>query len=96
MGSICNGYMCIVLYIYGTYVVYWFSRDLFSIGGVGSICNGYMCIVLYIYGTYVVYWFSRDLCLIGGGDGVSLQWVYVYCAISAKFDVMVFKTSMLN
>ena len=38
MGSICNGYMCIVLYIYVMYLVYWFSRDLFLIGGEGVHC----------------------------------------------------------
>ena len=35
--------------IYETYLVWWFSRDLCSIGGgVGSICHGYMCTVLYM------------------------------------------------
>ena len=33
MGSICHRYMCIVLYIYETYLVYWFSTDLCLIGG---------------------------------------------------------------
>ena len=49
VGSICHGYMCIVLYM-KTYLVSWFSRDLCSIGGGGggSICHGYMCIVLYM------------------------------------------------
>ena len=28
--------------------------------------------------------------------GVNLPWVYVHCAISAKFCVVVFKASMLN
>ena len=37
VGSICNGYMFIVLYIYVTYLVYWFSRDLFLIGGGGGV-----------------------------------------------------------
>ena len=35
--------------IYDSYLVYWFSRDLCSIGeevGVGSICHGYMYILL--------------------------------------------------
>ena len=35
VGSIFNEYMCIVLYIYETYLVYWFSRDLCLIGGGG-------------------------------------------------------------
>ena len=35
--------------IYETCLVYWFSRDLCSIGGgVGSIWHGYMCFVLYM------------------------------------------------
>ena len=38
---------------------------------------------------------SRDICSIGGGGGVNLQWVYVHCAISAKFGVTIFKASML-
>ena len=59
-------------YIYATYLVYWFSRDLSSIGGgVGSICHEYMCILLYM--TSLVQWFSRHLCLIGGGDQVNLR-----------------------
>ena len=36
-GAICNGYMFIVLYIYVTYLVYLFSRDLFLIGGGGGV-----------------------------------------------------------
>ena len=40
-------YVHCAIYIYETYLVYWFSRDLCSIGGeVGSICHRYMCIVL--------------------------------------------------
>ena len=36
--------------IYETYLVYWFSRHLWSIrgGGIGSACHGYMCILLYV------------------------------------------------
>ena len=36
--------------IYEMYSVYWFSRDLCSIGGEGrgSVCHGYMYILLYI------------------------------------------------
>ena len=48
MGSICHGYMCIVLYM----KLIWcngfpkISAQLEE--GVGSICHGYMCIVLYM------------------------------------------------
>ena len=37
VGSICNGNMCIVLYIYEMYLVPWFSRDLCPIGGGGGV-----------------------------------------------------------
>ena len=33
VGSIGHRYMCIVLFIYETYVVYWFPKDLCSTGG---------------------------------------------------------------
>ena len=41
--------ICAFGYISETYIVQWFSRDLYSIGGgVGSVCHGYMCILLYM------------------------------------------------
>ena len=56
MGSICHGYMCIVLYM----KLIW-CNDFPEIyapleEGVESICHWYMCIVLYIYiyKTYLV------------------------------------------
>ena len=44
MGSVCHGYMCILLYVklIGCNGV----ADVWSIGG--SICHGYMCILLYV------------------------------------------------
>ena len=47
-GSICHGYMCIVLYmnVFGVMV---FQISMLDWGrGVGCICHRYMCIVLYI------------------------------------------------
>ena len=60
--SICHGYMCIVLYIYETYLVQLFSRDLYSIGGGdgvnlpwGYVYHAiYIYIYIYIYETYLV------------------------------------------
>ena len=47
-GSICQGYMCILLYVtcigcHGfAYIYAWLEE------GVGSVCHGYMCILLYV------------------------------------------------
>ena len=50
MGSICHGYMCIVLYIYMKHI--WcngFPKIYAQLEeGVESICHGYMYIVLYM------------------------------------------------
>ena len=48
MGSICHGYMCIMLYMkliwcHGFPKIYAGLEE-----EVGSICHGYMCIVLYM------------------------------------------------
>ena len=49
MGSVCHGYMCIVLYMKllwcnGFPEIYAQLEE----GGVGSICHGYTCIVVYM------------------------------------------------
>ena len=49
-GGLDLAYVYVHCAIYETYLVYWFLRDICSIGGgrVGSICHGYICIVLYM------------------------------------------------
>ena len=50
-GSICHGYMCIVLYMKLT----WgngFPKIYGQLEGMGSICHWYMCIVLYMKLTW--------------------------------------------
>ena len=57
MGSICHGYMCILLYIY-IYIYIYRSTMRSAKCGVavlqasllngGSVCHGYLCIVLYM------------------------------------------------
>ena len=46
MGSVCHGYMCILLYM----KVVWCSGVAEIYGqldeGMGSVCHGYMCILL--------------------------------------------------
>ena len=53
MGSICLGYMCILLYM----KLIWcngFPKTYAQLEeGVRSICHDYMCIVLYIYVTHM-------------------------------------------
>ena len=48
MGSVCHGYMCMLLYM----KLIWCSGVPEIYGqleeGVGSVCNGYMCILLYV------------------------------------------------
>ena len=59
--------------IYETYLVWWFSRDLCSIGGgVGGVNLPWVYVHCALYETYLVWWFSRDLCSIGGGVGGSI------------------------
>ena len=48
MGSVCHGYMCILLYVKligcnGVALIYAQLEE-----GVGSVCHGYMCILLYV------------------------------------------------
>ena len=54
VGSICHGYICIVLYM----KLIWCNSfpEIYAQleEGVGSICHRYICIVLCIYETYVV------------------------------------------
>ena len=56
MGSICHGYVCIVLYIYMKLIWYNHFSEIYAQleEGVGSIFHGYICIVLYIYEMYLV------------------------------------------
>ena len=61
--------------------------------GWGQFAMG-ICALCYIY-VCVCVW-CNSVCLIGGWGGVNLQWVYVHCAISTKFGVMVCKASMVN
>ena len=82
MGSICHGYICIVLYM----KCIWCNGfpDIYCLNGGGGGVNlpwVYVHCAIYIYETYLLLWFSRDLCLIGGGGGINLPWIYVYCAI---------------
>ena len=53
-GSICHGYMCIVLYIYETYLVQWFSKHPCSIGGGSGVNLPWVYVHCSIYETYLV------------------------------------------
>ena len=48
MGSVCHGYMCILLYM----KLIWCSgfSEIYARleEGMGSVCHGYMCILLYV------------------------------------------------
>ena len=48
MGSVCHGYMCILLHV----KLIWCSGVAYIYGqlkeGVGSVCHGYMFILLYM------------------------------------------------
>ena len=88
MGSICHGYMCIVLYIYIYIYIYIYMKLMWCNGfpeiyaqleeGVGSIFHGYICIVLYMK----LIWCNGfpEICV----------------SRSAKFGIAVFKASMLD
>ena len=54
VGSSCHGYMCIVLYIYETYLALWISKDLCSIAGGDGINLPWVYMHCAIYETYLV------------------------------------------
>ena len=79
MGPICNGYICIVLYIYVTYLVYWFSRDLFPIGG-GGVNLPWVYVQCAISAKCGVVLFKASMLNWRRRAGVNLPWVYVHSA----------------
>ena len=65
MGSVCHGYMCIVLYM----KLIWCSGFPEVYAGLeegGGVSLPWVYVPSSICETYLVYWFSRDLCSIGG------------------------------
>ena len=72
VGSVCHGYMCILLYV----KLIWCSSfpEIYAglEEGVESVCHGYMYILLYVKHICCIS-FSIDLCWIGGGGGVNLS-----------------------
>ena len=78
-GSICHGYMWILLYI--KLLVIMISMDLWIVGG--SICHWYMYILLYVrlISCNSVPWIYGHLW------GVCLPWVYVHSAICETYGV---------
>ena len=84
VGSICHGYMCIVLYIYETYLVEGFSRYLCSIGRGhwgGSYAMGIYALC-YIWNLFDVKVFHRFMLAIGGwGWGQSAMGICALCYI---------------
>ena len=84
-GSICHGYMCIVLYMKliwcnGFPEIYVQLEE-----GLGSICHGCMSIVL----SMKLFWcngFAYIYAQLEEG-WVNLPWVYVHCAINETYLV---------
>ena len=81
VGSICHGYICIVLYMKCMWCNGFPDTYARLEEGVGQSAMVYVHCAIYICETYLVSWFSKDLCLIGGGGGINLPWIYVHCTI---------------
>ena len=80
MGSICHGYMCIVLYmnVFGVMV---FQRSMLAWRrGWGQSAMG-ICAVCYIQNLCGVMVFKTSMLDWRKGVGVNLPWVFVQCAI---------------
>ena len=75
MGSICNGYMCILLYVRLMGVMV-YHGSMVNWQGV-SICHGYMCILLYVrlIGCNSVAWIYGHLV---GGEGQSAMGICAF------------------
>ena len=71
--------ICELCYIYVTYWVYWFSRDLFSIGGGGGVNLPWVYVHCAISAKCGIALF-KHLCSIGGGGVVILPWADVHSA----------------
>ena len=74
MGSICHGYMCILLYMKliwcnGFPGIYGQLEE----GGMGSVCTGVV-----VFYRYIVIWRR---------GGVNLPWVYVHSALYETYLV---------
>ena len=77
MGSICHGYICIVLYM----KLIWFSRDLCLIGGWGQSAIG-ISALWYIYMKFM--WcngFPEIYAQLEEGWGQSAMVIYALCYI---------------
>ena len=96
MGSVCHGYMCILLYVKllqcsGFPEIYaWLER------GMESVCHGYMCILLYVkliwcIGLAQIYGWLEE-----GAWGQSAMGICAFFYMSNFCSVVVFQRSMLD
>ena len=97
LGSICHGYMCIMLYMKliccnGFSEIYAHLEE-----GWGQSAMG-ICALCYIWSLFGVMVFQRSMLDCRSGVRVNLPWVYVHFAIYIwnLFGVMVFQRSMLD
>ena len=81
--------------IYETYLVWWFSRDLCSIGGGGGGQSAMgICALRYIWNLFGVMVFQRSMLDWRRGRGFNLPWVYVHCAIYETYLVWWFSRDL--
>ena len=83
MGSVCYGYMCILLYV----KLIWCSGfpEIYAQLG-GSVCLLYVCIFLYVQFMQCT-GFAEIYIQFKEGSGVSLPWVYVHSALCKTYRV---------
>ena len=100
-GFICQGYMCILLYVKlircngFPYIYAWLEE---GVGGQSAMGVCALCYIWNLFGVMV----CRDLCSIGLGVSIchrymcSVLYIYRSAIRCTKFSVVVFKASMLN
>ena len=96
-GSVCHGYMCILLYVRliwcsGFPEIYAWLEE----GGMGSVCHGYMCILLYVK----LNWCSSFPEIYGWLEeeawSQSAMGICAFFSMWNLFGVVVFQRSMLD
>ena len=92
VGSICNRYMCILLYV----KCIWCSGVAWIYDHLRGVHLPWVCVHCAIYETYLVSWFSTDLCSIAGGRwGQSAIGICAFCYMWNLFGVVVLHGSMI-
>ena len=93
LGSVCNGYMCILLYV--KLIQCCGFPEIYVQLEEGDMSGFSICAFFYMWNLFSVV-FSIDLCSIGGGGGVSLPWLYVHSSICETYSVLWFSRDLCS